>query len=118
MSAEEERGRELVARAIKWIKGHPDSWRELLSMCRWAQRKYGHVSRDVVYTECMRRRVDVTERPDICREHDLWSALVRLASRSTPVASTSSATRGAPSTKLTRRRRTCPRYPRRRSYEA
>lgn len=73
MSAEEERGRELVARAIKWIKGHPDSWRELLSMCRWAQRKYGHVSRDVVYTECMRRRVDVTERPDICREHDLWS---------------------------------------------
>lgn len=84
MSAEEERGRELVARAIRWIGAHPESWRELLSMCRWAQRKYGHVSRDVVYTECMRRRVDVTERPDICREHDLWSALVRLASRSTP----------------------------------
>lgn len=84
MSAEEERGRELVARAIKWIKGHPDSWRELLAVCRQTQEKYGHISRDVVYTECMRRRVDVTERPDICREHDLWSALVRLASREMP----------------------------------
>ena len=84
MSAEEERGRELVARAIKWIKGHPDSWRELLAVCRHTQEKYGHISRDVVYTECMRRTFDVTERPDICREHDLWSALVRLASRSTP----------------------------------
>lgn len=84
MSADEERGRELVNHAVKWIKGNPDSWRDLLDVCRRTQAKYGFVSRDVVYTECMRRRVDVTDRPDICRAHDLWSALVRLASRCTP----------------------------------
>ena len=80
--ARAERGRELVAEALEWISSSPKGWAELLEVCEKVDRRYGHVSRSVVYAEMERRRVRVFgRRTGFCRSHDLWSALVRLADR-------------------------------------
>ena len=76
-----ERGRELVARAGQWIASHPDEWAELLDAIGEVASMGLLVSRSTVYSLCLARRVEVTDRPGICRCHDLWSALVRYAAR-------------------------------------
>ena len=77
-------GKRLVTRARSWIREHPDGWLSFRAACAAAQRRYGSVSRDQVYTVLRDRRVDLTDRKGIARAHDLFSALVRYAQAEDP----------------------------------
>lgn len=72
-------GKRLVSRARSWIARNPDGWLAFRAACAMAQRRYGGVSRDQVYTVLRERRVELTDRKGVVRAHDLFSALVRYA---------------------------------------
>lgn len=79
MSGGRSTGEELVGRARAWVAANPDGWARFRAACAESQRRYGRVSRDLVFTVLAEQRQDVTDRPGVCRAHDLYSALVRWA---------------------------------------
>lgn len=72
-----EKGRNFVGRAYGWIVTHPAAWRRLLATCERCQRRYGRVSRDMVFTMCEEEGQGVSDDAAYVKAHDLWSALVR-----------------------------------------
>lgn len=77
-------GREFVERARAWVEANPDGWHRFRMACAACQRRYGRVSRDLVFTILADQRQDVSDRPGVCRAHDLYSALVRWAVAADP----------------------------------
>lgn len=67
----------LVSDACEWVAAHPETWRNLVSLCLVLKRQGHRIQRDSVYTLAMQHGMAIGDAREFRRNHNLWSVLSR-----------------------------------------
>lgn len=72
-----ERARQMVAKACRWVRLHPEKWQKLKDFCGYLMEEGDLIQRGNVYELARRYGMDVRLASEFKRDHNLWSVLTR-----------------------------------------
>lgn len=73
----DERARQMVAKACRWVRKNPEKWGKLKDFCGYLMEEGDLIQRGNVYELARRYGMDVRLASEFRRDHNLWSVLTR-----------------------------------------
>lgn len=75
--ADVDRAGQMVAKACRWVRLHPDRWERLKGICERLMLEGEIIQRGSVYELARQHGLDVRLLSEFRRDHNLWSVLAR-----------------------------------------